>query len=190
METKTKNDALTPAATASPRPQENATAAIDSDKQSVCSRLNRYVLIPLTVVLLLAWIGSPFFLHLDSDGAVCFTSGQKNNKPLKEKQFDVELSIICGAKAGFTLTAEGQLHNRTASLRYVNAAMGVAAYILGIIFLSFVLRALCRAERRRRLIENCNRDFESLFAASPDRETHQKEFLNEMIRVYFGPEEE
>ena len=163
---------------------------INSDKQSGCSWLKRHGLLPWMVVLLLLWIGSPVLLHFDSNGAVCFTFCRKSNEPLKAKEVDAELSIICGAKAGFTLKAEGQLHNRTASLRYVNAAMCFVAYILGIIFPSCVLRALCRAERRRRLIENCSRDFERLFAASPARETHQKEFLNEMIRVYFGSEEE
>lgn len=74
------------------------------------------------------------------------------------------------------------------SLKYVNVALAVTAYILGMIFFCAVLRWLGKAERKKRLLGRCGGDFRKLLAGSPDRAEHQKEFMREMIRVYFDKE--
>lgn len=86
-------------------------------------------------------------------------------------------------------------------LKYVNAFMGVAAYVMVIVLLIALLRILDRKERRQRLLENP--DFDRIFGAAAktpngsnkgEAEANdgidglRREFLQEMIRVYFDKE--
>ena len=125
------------------------------------------------VFALLLVIGiSPVFFRFDADGAVCF------NNPWSGSHVE---------KSG-------------TPLRYVNAFMGVAAYILVVVVLIALLRRLGREERRRRLL--ADPDFDRIFGADADapggdeNEAKAKdgtgglrrEFLQEKIRVYFDKE--
>lgn len=160
-------------------------------------------------LLLLILITSPVFLNFNADGAVRFcvpwdkgvavsekTSVKMTLDWSKDKEYFVELSgggrvkmnLIDPSKHTIDIHDGGTLHSF--SLKYVNAALGIAAYIFGIIFLSMLLRGLCKANRRRRVLCECSRDFGKLLAASPNRAKHQEAFLQEIMNIYLYKKEE
>lgn len=171
-----------------------------------------WVVMPLMIVggvLLLAVIASPVFLNFDTDGAIRYCApwnkGTTVNEDTsvkitvdwsKDKEYSVELSGSGRVKLNLIDPSKHPVDiydgetRHSFSLKYVNVAMAIAAYIFGIIFLVMILRGLCKAERRWRLLGECGGDFGKLLAASPDREKHQEAFLQEIMSLYFDKKEE